>query len=332
MFHLFKNLKILITIIIIIFFLAFLLSRGYIYKKEELQYGVTFSQKQAIDLGLNWQETYLAIFQDLGVKKIRLSAYWDEIEKTKDEYFTNDLDWQIKIASENNAKIILAVGNRLPRWPECHTPEWVNKLNKQEKEKKLLEYIEFVITKYKNNLNITNWQIENEPFLPHFGKCPEPDANLLNKEITLAKKLDNRKIIITDSGELSLWIPAAKRANIFGTTMYRDTYSEKLKRYIHYPIEPGFFRFKKNITRLFANPSKWLVIELQAEPWGPKPFQYLSKAERDKTMNLKKFKEIIEFSSKTGFKEFYLWGVEWWYWEKTIQQDDSLWKEAKKLY
>ena len=93
--------------------------------------------------------------------------------------------------------------------------------------------------------------------------------------------MDTRDIVVTDSGELSLWVPAAKRADIFGTTLYRDTYSQLLKAYVHYPIEPGFFRFKKNISRLFANPQKWVVIELQAEPWGPRPFQYLSQEERD---------------------------------------------------
>jgi hypothetical protein len=138
--------------------------------------------------------------------------------------------------------------------------------------------------------------------------------------------------MLTDSGELSIWVPAAKRADIFGTTMYRDTYSDTLNRYIHYPIEPGFFRFKKNIARLFARPEKWIVVELQAEPWGPRPYQELSQEERNKTMNLAKFREILEFSRQAGFREFYLWGVEWWYWEKVINNNNSLWEEAKGLF
>lgn len=327
-----KKIKLILVFLIIFLFIIFLLSRGCIYKKTDLKYGVTFSKKQAEDLGLEWRAFYRDIFTDLGVRQIRLSAYWDEVEPKNNEFFFNNLDWQINTASEHGAEIILAVGRRLPRWPECHFPDWAFDLEKEINTAETLEYIKTVIDRYKDNENIIAWQIENEPFLPHFGECPDLDKVLLDKEIALARELDSRPIVLTDSGELSFWVPAAKRADIFGTTMYRDTYSEVLDRYIHYPIEPGFFRFKKNITRFFTRPERWLVIELQAEPWGPKPFQHLDKAEREKTMSLEKFQDMIEFSSKTGFKEFYLWGVEWWRWECVVNNDCALWEEARGLF
>ncbi|MDD5295079.1 MAG: beta-galactosidase, partial [Patescibacteria group bacterium] len=226
----------------------------------------------------------------------------------------------------------LAVGGRLPRWPECHFPAWAENLSPDERDKKILDYIEQVVNRYKDNPNIIAWQVENEPFLSHFGDCPKLDKKFLDAEIALVKKLDGRPVVITDSGELSLWLGAARRADIFGTTMYRDTYSKLLGRYIHYPINPGFFHFKKNIVRLFAHPQKWIVIELQAEPWGPIPYEKMTEEERAKTMDLKKFREILEFSRLAGFKEFYLWGAEWWYWEKETNNNPALWNEAKKLF
>ncbi|MFH1427706.1 MAG: cellulase family glycosylhydrolase [Patescibacteria group bacterium] len=307
------------------------MSRGHIYKKSELEYGVTFSKKQAADLGFDWQSVYLSILDDLKIKKLRLPAYWDEIEISDNEYFWDDLDWQINEAEKRNIEIILAVGGRLPRWPECHFPEWTQNLDNQARGEKILAYIEKTINRYKENKNIIAWQIENEPFLTHFGDCPKLDKKLLDQEIALAHEIDARPIIITDSGELSFWIPAARRADIFGTTLYRDTYSKQLKRYVHYPISPGFFRFKKNITNIFASPKKWIVSELQAEPWGPAPYQDLSQTDRDRTMNLEKFKEIIEFSHKAGFKEFYLWGAEYWYWERE-QGRPEMWDEARGLF
>jgi len=332
MFKIIKRFKFILSILIVFLFILFLLSRGVFYKKKDISYGVTFSKKESEDLGLDWKENYLAILDDLQVKKIRLSAYWDEVEKEKGIFIWDDLDWQINEAEKRNTEIILAIGTRLPRWPECHFPDWVKKTNKQEREKEVLNYIKKTIERYKNKKTIKVWQIENEPFLAHFGECPKLDKEFLDKEILLAHKLDSRPILISDSGELSLWLPAAKRADIFGTTMYRDTYSQILKKYIHYPIEPGFFRFKKNIASFFVHPEKWLVIELQGEPWGPRPFQELSQKERDKTMSYEKFLDIIDFSRKTGFKEFYLWGVEWWYWEKNVQHDDRFWNKAKELF
>jgi hypothetical protein len=328
------NLNIIIKIIvyiIIVLFLIFLLSRGHIYPKEELEYGITFSKKQAEELGLDWQEAYIAIF-DLGAKKMRLPAYWSEIEPTSGQFGWDDLDWQLEQARKRGVEVILAVGGRLPRWPECHFPDWAENLTKEQREQKILEYIEKVVLRYIGEDSIVAWQVENEPFLSHFGDCPEFSSKFLDKEIALVRSFDDRPIVLTDSGELSIWMPAARRADIFGTTMYRDTYSKVFKRYIHYPIRPGFFRFKKNIAAFFTHPEKWIVIELQAEPWGPIPYQNLSKEERGRTMDLEKFRKIIEFSSQTGFKEFYLWGAEWWYWEKTVNGDESLWNEAKKLF
>ena len=56
----------------------------------------------------------------------------------------------------------------------------------------------------------------------------------------------DREIMITDSGELSIWLPAVKRADVFGTTMYRIVWSEKISKYfgyIKYPLPPRFFWF-----------------------------------------------------------------------------------------
>jgi len=328
----FKKIRLLYIILIIGLFIIFLLSRNWLNGSGDVSYGVTFSYQQAGDLGLDGEELFRAILDDLGVRKLRLAAYWDEIESEPGIYDWSRLDWLLQEAGARDAEIILAVGGRLPRWPECHYPEWTKSLGEAERQQKLLEQVERVIKRYRDTPAISAWQVENEPFLPHFGECPEPNKEYLDEEIALVRSLDQRPVVLTDSGELSVWVPAAKRSDIFGTTMYRDTYSERLKRYIHYPIEPGFFRFKRNLAGLFANPQKWLVIELQAEPWGPRPFQELTKEERDKTMNLAKFREIIDFSRATGFKEFYLWGVEWWYWEKEVNGDASLWEEARGLF
>lgn len=329
-----KTLTIIVVIIVLTAILLPLASRRHIYEKDELVYGVTFSPKFIKNMGLNWQKAYWEILDDLGVKKLRLMAYWDEIEYKKDLFNYDDLDWQINEASQRDAKIILAVGGRLPRWPECHFPEWAEQLDKQTREREILFYIEEVVKRYRNNQNITAWEVENEPFLPHFGVCPKLDKKFLDQEIALVRSLDERPIIITDSGELSIWLPAAKRADIFGTTMYRDVYSYYFGRYIHYPLPPGFFRLKRNIVEFLAipKPQDMIVIELQAEPWGPEPYYLLTKKERDRTMNLEKFKEILEYSRLAGFREFYLWGVEWWYWEREVGNDDSLWEEAKRLF
>ena len=332
MLNLVRHIRLLAIILVVLGFSGYLLSQSVIYSKEDLSFGVTFSPRQARDLGLNWQEVFVATMDDLGVKKIRLSAYWDLIEKKQGVYDWSETDWLLSESQKRNTQIILAVGGRLPRWPECHFPSWVKTADKKVREQATLDYIRQVVTRYKGQKNITAWQVENEPFLSKFGECPQLDSSFLDTEIALVKSIDDRPIVVTDSGELSIWVRAASRADIFGTTMYRDTFSKTLDNYVHYPISPNFFHVKRNLARLFAQPDKWIVIELQGEPWSKDSFQKVSQAERDVTMSPEKFDEMMEFARLTGFKEFYLWGVEWWYWEKTKHGRPIFWEQAKKLF
>ncbi|HTW96410.1 MAG TPA: hypothetical protein VMD74_01990 [Candidatus Methylomirabilis sp.] len=333
MLKIFKIFKTILVVLVVVIFLAVILSQGKNYPQDELSYGVTFAKSYAEYLGLDWQKTYLSILDDLGVKKLRLPAFWNEIQQGgKDKYDYAALDWQIDQAGTRNAKIVLAVGYRLPRWPECHLPDWAANLPAAEKQQDTLDYIKTTVERYRDKNQIIAWQVENEPFLSFFGDCPPFDPAFLDKEIALVKSLDARPIIITDSGELSFWIPAAKRADIFGTSMYLNTYSANTKSYLHYPILPAFFHFKKNIVSLFAHPKDWIVIEMQGEPWGPVAVTKLSDQDMAKTMTLDKFKYIIKFGQQAGFKDFYLWGVEWWAYEKQFKGNSTYWDYAKTLF
>ena len=144
-------------------FLVYLMT-GKSEPADKINFGVTFSQPFAVKMGLNWPEIYLAILDDLKVRNLRLPAYWPEIEKEKGKYVFNDLDWQISEAGKRDAQVILAIGRKLPRWPECHVPDWARNLSEKEQQKKILLLLSEIIKHYKNSQTIKAWQIENEPF------------------------------------------------------------------------------------------------------------------------------------------------------------------------
>lgn len=315
----------LLAIIVIVFCYFFV---GKIKPVENIEFGVTFSKLAANGLGLDWKKTYSAILDDLNVKKIRLIAYWPEIEPKKGVFDFKDLDWQINEAEKNGVEIILAIGQRLPRWPECHIPAWAQEIKNQE----LLEYIKKVINHYKDKKAIKYWQVENEPFLETFGDCDKLDKKFLDQEIELVRSLDSsREIILTESGEFSTWIGAARRTKLLGTTLYRTIWAKYFKTYITYPIPAIFYQRKTVLIKKLFDVDKIIVIELQAEPWGPKPNQELSFEEQSKSMDLEKFRKIIDYTKRAGFSEAYFWGVEWWYWLKTKHDNTEIWDEAKKL-
>lgn len=301
-------------------------------------WGMTFSKPFAEQMGLDWKEPYLAALDDLNFKAVRLPAYWPEIEPREGEYDFTDLDWQVEEAAKRGTKIILAAGLKLPRWPECHIPLWAgefpisnSQFPNEKLRKALLKYIEETINHYKDNPAVWAWQIENEPFLS-FGECPTVETEFLDKEIALAKSLDGRPIIVTDSGELSSWISAAKRADVFGTTMYRVIWSEKVPfgGYFKYPLPAEFFWLKANLASYFADIKKIIVVELQGEPWGPKLIYETPYEGQMKSMDFKQFRENIAYAEKAGFEEVYWFGVEWWYKMKQ-EGHPEYWGEIKNL-
>lgn len=293
-------------------------------------YGVSFSSKQTAELKLNNEETYLAILDELGVKKLRLAAYWDVIEPLPGEFKFSDIDWQIDEAERRGASVLLAVGRKLPRWPECFMPEWARYLAPPQQNKHLLKMLKLVVERYRHRPAVVAWQLENEPFVGWFGECPKPDKALLQEELDLVRSLSPKPVVITDSGELSTWRRAARFADRFGTTMYRATWNPYYG-YGFYPLPAGFYRLKARWWNLAF--SDVIITELQTEPWPPgKPLVEVPLDEQFRSMDLNRLNKNIAFAKSTGFREVYLWGAEWWYWLKTTQNHPEFWEAAKKIF
>jgi len=174
--------------------------------------------------------------------------------------------------------------------------------------------------------------VENEPFFP-FGKCPPPDEEFLREEIDLVKSLDdkNRPVVVTESGEFPLWFKAARFGDIVGHTLYKKVWIHQFKIYFTYPFPPVYYARKVWLVDKIFN-KKVICVELQAEPWSPVLLYDSTLEEQEKTMNLEKFKRMIEFAKNTGEDTFYLWGAEWWFWMKDTQNQPGIWNEARILF
>ena len=301
-------------------------------KPDHINYGVTFSVPYARNLGLDWKQVYTAMLDDLNVKLVRIPVYWDEVEQQQGQYNFTDYDFMMQQAEAHHAQVILAVGKRLPRWPECHVPDWASKLTIADQENDQLSYMETVVQRYQSSAALNMWQVENEPFLSSFGPCPPLNVQFFDKEISYVKQLDPAHLIlITDSGELSPWFKAGSRGDVFGTTYYRYIYSDVLKRYwVNFYFPTWFYRIKAGVLKLLHHGKPVILAELEAEPWTTAGITNTSIDEQFQTMSLDKFNTITSLAAKTGFSPQYLWGVEWWYWIKQ-KGHPEFWERAKQL-
>lgn len=277
--------------------------------------GITFSPKYAMQLNLNPQTTFIKLLDELKIKSVRLPVYWDEVEIFPQKFNFSRMDFYIEEAQKKGAKVILVLGYKQPRWPECFAPDWVDKLMDLEKEEKILGLIKAEIEHFRKFENISAWQIENEPYFP-YGQCRPEISRILAEEIKIVRSLDSRPVIVTDTGELGFWIPSIQAGDVFGTTLYREAWGPLFGRQT-YPLPPIFYRLKWHLTETLAGKSGGMAVisELQAEPWIPSktPTIDYPVEEQSKLMPVSKIKENIEYAKETGFDTIYLWGVEWWY-------------------
>lgn len=327
--HYYRRVLILAAIVIMILTVVWLYQADF-SRSQDFVFGVTFSQKYAVELKLDWREVLQAMLNDLKIRQFRLVAYWDLLEPEPGQYDFSDLDWQINEVARVGGQIILALGQRVPRWPECHWPAWLYRYSQEERNQKILALLEQIVSRYQNNQAIVAWQVENEPWLKSFGQCPAPDADFYKQELALVRSLDARPASITESGELSTWWRGGRLADWLGVSVYRITWTRWFG-YFYYPLPPAHYYLKSRLIEFLTGVDEVYVSEMQAEPWLGQPILNVHLTEQYRSMNLEKFKKNLAYARKTGLSPIHLWGAEWWYWLKE-QGDASIWNEAKKIW
>ena len=310
-----KKYLFILLVALVIFGLFYFFDKQYSENnlKKPVSFGVSYSPNYAKALGLDPKLIYQSIITNLNIKKVRLNANWDEIEPEKDKFDFTSINYFIDQSTKNNIDVTLAIGFKLPRWPECRSPKWLDPKDIELLRYRQLIMIEEVIKHYENNPTIKNWQIENEPLLT-FGLCPPPDKHFLEKEIAFVRTLTKKPIIITGSGELSFSKTPIKLSDIFGTTLYRMVYVPILGQF-QYPLPSWFYPLKSALLKHFTpnQNQKTIVSELQTEVWTDRFLTSIPINEQVNSFPSSRIKSNIIYAKQTGFDEIYLWGVEWWY-------------------
>ena len=320
-----KHKKIIFGVIVdifLIFLFFYCWERFYSPPNKDMIWGVSFSPEYTQYLGLDTKEVYRAVLDDYKFKYLRLTARWDDVESERGKFNFTDIDYLVNEAGKRGAKVVLAMGQKTPRWPECNVPTWASTLSDAEYFVELNNYLQAVTEHYKNNSALEVWQVENEPFFAFGEKCRALDGAKLQSEIAAVKNVDaTRQVLITDSGELSFWNKTAKAGDLFGTTVYRVIWSPYLG-YAAYDWMPSLY-YRARAAWYGRDSSNAWVAELQAEPWiSTHTMTVNNVSEQFKSMSLDRLQKNLLFAQKTGFSRSYLWGVEWWYWLKVHGYSD----------
>ena len=315
------------------------IARWYIHTQasKPLTYGVSFIPDYAQSLGLNPQQTMDALL-GIGVRQFRLVSYWSDTEPAPGQYDFSQLDWEFAKADAAHAHIILTVGLRQPRWPECHPPSWIDTSRPTAAwQPQLEQFMSAVINRYRGNQALESYQLENEYFLHGFGLCTNQTYNRdrLISEFNLVKHLDPAHPVIIGRSDNAVGIPVGQpQPDEFSISIYRRVWDANVThRYLEYPFPAWFYAFLGGWQEL-ADHRNMMVGELQAEAWPPhgQTIPETSLAEQNKSINAQRLRDIFQYGKATGMRQVNLWGAEYWYYRLTVLHDPSLWNVAKQEF
>jgi hypothetical protein len=312
-------------------------------------YGVDFSCRQASWLGEDCRTAYTAILEQLDVRHVRLSAYWDEIEPSQGEYDFSTLDWQIDEAAAHGVAVTLSVGIKGQRAPEFYMPDWVragrpipdggSPADNPVIASAALDFVRATIAHEAGQPAIEVWQVENEPYV-HFWHTAH-DWSLppwfIAEEAAAVRAGDGaqRPLLITHASWFrtdGTWRQILKTADIVGEAVYSRRQRGPFAGIYLYPFRigpltpdlPGQER-----TARAEGKALW-ISELQGEPFEA-PWVDI-KAPRTSafpSLTPALLQANLTLASRSGAERAYLWGAEWWYYRLTVDHDPSLWQVAQ---
>ncbi len=324
------------SVIIIVVLIIYILGQIYIYSERNIPYqmGVTFVPDYAESLGLNPNKTLEALL-NINIKNFRFVSYWSDIEATKNSYNFKELDQEFKLANEHHAKVLLVVGLRQPRWPECHPPSWIKGQKTSLWENELYAYITKVVNRYKTNPALSGFQVENEYFLKGFGDCLNFSRSRLIHEYNIVNKLAPHKNILITRSNNAIGFPLnAPTPDVFGISIYKRVWDASIThRYLEYPFPSWYYSFLAEVQKIITG-KNMIITELQAEAWPPggQAITKTSLKVQNKSMNALRLNNRFNFAKATGMREVYFWGAEYWYYRMEVLHDPSLWNIAKKEF
>jgi hypothetical protein len=300
-----------------------------------LRLGTTFSQLQCRYIGINYREAFRQICS-LGFKRIRLCSYWNEIEPQENQFVFSTLDWLLEESERHGIDVVLAVGMKVPRWPEFHFPKWVSERYETGSSElavgqrcpviaeHAIRFIDVVVNHTRNASAIQYWQIENEPFT-RLGITGGRflSGQFVQQEVDLIRRLalPQQKILLTGSIMLpfadstedeAAFQDCLSMADAVGINVYSKVPIGQSSNYLE-PEPPFWQTLQTWQSQLTLNGKEAWIAEAQAEPWEPNQLVALNGVFHPSSSPSQAI-DLVQRLTALNYRTILLWGCEYWYW------------------
>jgi hypothetical protein len=316
------------------------------------EYGVNFSCKQAEYLGLACAPLFERILDDLGVRHVRISAYWSDIERRPGDYDFRSVDRLLDIARSRDARVTVSIGMRAQRYPEFWFPTWLRRSAELSPDQfpednpvvrtALLSYLEAAAAHIGAHPAVEAIQVENEPFVPSYAYetrwriRPE----FLAEEIAVVRAHDpgGHPIVVSHASWTRLddhWRWILDYADVVAQSVYVKRQRGPWDWFYIFPYRLGPLTadLRRQAGEAERREKELWIGELQAEPFeAPGVDVRQIPTGQAASFSAQRFDSNVELAARSGATRVYLWSAEWWLYLHDVRDEPELWTKARALF
>ncbi len=321
------------------------------------QYGTSYSFEQASWYGYDGREEFVNLLDEVKFSWVRLPFFWDYMTGDDGEFNKNfdDLEFAVNEAQKRNVKVIVALGLKVPYYPEYHLPAAIGGQIKfgtkiglgHPVADDVIAINKRVVERLSKYENISYWQIENEPYLANVNNW-KIGQDLISAEISAVRDADpeHRPIILNHVGpaifdrEWTGLLNLMEKGDAFSANAYFKTQGVHLfafsllgrefrvpwPKFLVWPVQswygfsPNFNALDKKVKE--SGKSFW-VLEMQSEPYIRDLNDAKSENNYFKAQDVARAAEYLKSNrvENVGF-----WGANYWIYRHKI--GDSSWINA----
>lgn len=321
-----------------------------------VQVGVSFSQRRAAALGLDYRQAYRQVL-DMHFRVVRLAVYWDQVETEG----WGATDWLIQQSEAAGQPVLMTVGMKSLGWPEFYLPDGLQVHVRDGDDVSAdpvvaaaaLDFVAAAAQRYDQSPSVVAWQVENEPFNragPHrWWIAP----GFVQQEIGLVRSLSPHPVVLNVFGHFDMRMDRAssrtgatlagllgfdsgsaerdalgrlQAGDVLGTDVYtRVGYTFLGRRQVATASSDWLDRLDHWGAAAATERKRAWVTEAQAEPWEPDYTTYANPASFGPADMLSTFEALRD----NGVRTVLLWGVEYWLWR--AQAGDTRWLDNANL-
>ncbi|WP_322795083.1 beta-galactosidase [Tepidiforma sp.] len=290
------------------------------------------------------------LMEETGIRLVRLSVRWDEVEPEEGRFDFTVIEAELDAVRAMGGGANVSIGMKAQRHPEFYIPGWA--LEGVELREGLvlsevpalraraLRMVGTVAAHLAGRPEIDSWTAENEGYIAshraHRYSLSQEYVAEVARTIRAADPL-GRPVVINHAQHYVFdrrWKDALADADVLAQSMYPRRNGSLLGRPVVIDImQLGWlmpnYAHQARVAR--AQGKEFWVTELQAEPWTDGDARLISPERPSPNLSPATLRRNVEYARRTGALRIYLWGAEWWLYQRERYGDGSWLATVREL-